>query len=202
LQRQAAQTATQLLSYFPLFVYPLICSCWPVPFWLFISPLYHPLDMHRDVQEIFRATPPCNMSTWHKHEKWCFMVHCFFRCSLYWHCWQMQTQCMDGPHHVSTAHTMHWQQPTWCVDDCSHNVLTTAHTTHWWWPTPTPCVDSPHDALTAHSVDTPASTAHSPHHASTPRHRQPTHLPLYPPYAAPVNQTVSNSSLLCTRGFY
>ena len=26
--------------------------------------------------------------------------------------------------------------------------------------------------------------------------------PLYPPYAAPVNQMVSNCSLLCSRGYY
>ena len=41
---------------FPRFI--CLCSLsWPIPFRRFISPRHHLLDMRRDVQEIFRATP-------------------------------------------------------------------------------------------------------------------------------------------------
>ena len=55
-QQQAAQTAPDCFLISP-YLFTLIHSRWPVPFRLLILPLHHPLDMRRDVQEIFRATP-------------------------------------------------------------------------------------------------------------------------------------------------
>jgi hypothetical protein len=52
-----AATSTRFFLFVFRDLFALVHSRWPIPFRRFISPRHHLLDMRRDVQEIFRATP-------------------------------------------------------------------------------------------------------------------------------------------------